>query len=226
MKAVCAVEGDRAVVEGNVASVMRGLKLLPLDSTHEEALLAFDLMVQTTMPRAIRDSVGAAKLRYELLLTVLAPQVFAWFDLVGAQVLADASGRVVVTAILYRSAFICALLPLGIALATQLSARCTHLRGLKRIVFVLFNGVMLSIWVGFGFIANELVHSLAEEDLVAFVISCLAWVMFLILTLLVFWRPTGQQRRRRTGAVSETMEELAEALGSYMQQIGRQDVRR
>ena len=71
--AVCAVEGDRAVVEGNVASLMRDLKLVPLDSTHEEALFAFDSMVQTTMPRAIRDSVGLAGLRYELLVTVFAP---------------------------------------------------------------------------------------------------------------------------------------------------------
>ena len=62
--AVCAVEGDRAVVEGNVASLMRDLKLVPLDSTHEEALFAFDSMVQTTMSRAIRDSVGLAGLRF------------------------------------------------------------------------------------------------------------------------------------------------------------------
>ena len=70
--AVCAVEGDRAVVEGNVASLMRDLKLAPLDSTHEQALRAFDLMVRTTMPRAIRDSVGRARLRYELVVIVFA----------------------------------------------------------------------------------------------------------------------------------------------------------
>ena len=53
--AVCAVEGDRAMVEGNVASLMRDS-----NSTHEEALCAFDQLVQNSMPRAVRDSVGAA----------------------------------------------------------------------------------------------------------------------------------------------------------------------
>ena len=44
--ALCAVESDRVVVESNVASLMRDLKLVPADSTRENALAVFDLMVQ------------------------------------------------------------------------------------------------------------------------------------------------------------------------------------
>ena len=167
--AVCAVEGDRAVVEGNVASLMRDLKLVPLDSTHEEALLAFDSMVQTSMPRAIRDSVGLAGLRYELLVTVFAPAVFLSFDVVGADVMAGVSVRAVFATLLGSSTMACAIFPLGCALTTQMCARCTHLRGLKGIVFVLFVGVVLFLWEILWVNAGALLLSLAQEDISAFI---------------------------------------------------------
>ena len=223
--AVCAVEGDRPVVEGNVASLMRDLKLVPLDSTHEEALLAFDSMVQTTMPRAIRDSVGLAGLRYELLVTVSAPAVFSCFDIVGAEVLAGASVQAVFATLLHMFTMTCAIFPLGFALATQMCARCTHLRGSKGIVFVLFAGVVLLLWQALSSFAGDLLLSLAKEDITAFVFLSLASVAFFLLTFVVFRRPPGEQRRRRAGAVTETIEELAEALGSYIERIGGLDVR-
>ena len=78
--AVCAVEDDSAIVEGNVASLMQDLKRVQADSTQEEALLAFDRLVQTTLPRAIRDFTGRASLRYEFLATLFAPMLFYCFD--------------------------------------------------------------------------------------------------------------------------------------------------
>ena len=86
--AICAVEGDRAIVEGNGVSLMRNPRLAPADSTHAVALLTFDRLVQTTMPRAVRDAVGRAGMRYELLVVMLAPVVFYSFDVVGAEVFA------------------------------------------------------------------------------------------------------------------------------------------
>ena len=59
--AVCAVESDRAVVERNVASLMRDLKLVPSDSTHEEALQVFDRVVQSTLPSAMRSSTRSCR---------------------------------------------------------------------------------------------------------------------------------------------------------------------
>ena len=224
--AVCTVEGDRAVVEGNVASLMRALKLAPLDSTHEQALRAFDLMVRTTMPRAIRDSVGRAGLRYELVVTVFASEMFGWFDHVAALVSAASSVRSVVANLLYSSTLTCAVLPLCAALAMNMYARCTNLRGLKGIVVVLFVGAVAFLWIVLWFFVGSLLLPLVEESLFAFVFFCLASATLLCLTLLVFWRPPGQQRRRRTGAAPETTEQLAEALGSHIQQIGGPDVRR
>ena len=151
--------------------------------------------------------------------------MFICFDVVGAEVLAGASVRAVFATLLGPSTMTCAIFPLGFALTTQMCARCTHLRGWKGIVFVLFVGVVLFLWYGLWVIAGALLLSLAQEDIFAFVVLCLASVAFFLLTFVVFRRPPGQQRRRRTGAVTETIEELAEALGSYIQQIGGLDVR-
>ena len=91
------MESDRAVVERNVASLMRDLKLVPLDSTHEEALQVFDHMVQSTLPRAMRSSIGRAGFRYELVVVVVfCVSLFKAFDVVAAQVFAGASSQAVV----------------------------------------------------------------------------------------------------------------------------------
>ena len=142
--AVCAVESDRAVVEGNVVSLMHDLKLLPPDSTHEEALQVFDFMVQSTLPRAIRDSIGRGGFRYEWIMAVFCVSWFSAFDIVAANVLAGASGQAVVATTLGRSTYACAALLLGTALLMQLCGRCAHLGGWRRRVFVLVLG---GVWI-------------------------------------------------------------------------------
>jgi len=62
-EAVCAVESDRALLEGNVVSLMKSLECVPSDCNHENAVAAFDELVCTTMPRGIRTSVGRAGVR-------------------------------------------------------------------------------------------------------------------------------------------------------------------
>ena len=61
--------------------------------------------------------------------------------------------------------------------------------------------------------AFDLAVSVAREDLSAFVLLSLVSAACFLLTYFVYRRPRGQQRRRRTGTVLETMDELAEALG-------------
>ena len=220
--AVCAVESDRAVVEGNVASLMRDLKLLPFDSTHEEALQVFDLVVQSTLPRAIRDSIGQGGLRYEWIMAAFCSSLFWSFDIVAAQVFAGASVQAVVATALGRSTYACAALPLALALVFLLSGRCTHLSGWRRIVFVLF---LTGVWILWRSVL-DLAVSVAREDLLAFILLSLVSAACFLLTYFVYRRPPGQQRQRRMGTDSETMEELAEALRSYRQQSDAQDVAR
>ena len=209
-----------------MASLMRELKLLPSDSTHEEALHVFDLMVQSTLPRAIRDSIGRGGLRYEWFVAVYCAALFRSFDIVAAQVFAGASGRTVVATMLCRSTFIFAVLPLGAAVVVLLSGRCTHLSGLRRIVFVLFLAGGWILWVSLWTTVLELALSVAGEDLFAFVLLSLVSAACFLLTYFILRRRPGQQRRRRMGTVSETMEELAEALRSYKQQSDTHDVER
>ena len=217
--AVCAVESDRAVVERNVASLMRNLKLLPSDSALEEALQVFDRMVQSTLPRAMRSSIGRAGIRYEFLLVVLCASFFRTFDVVAAQVFAGASSQTVVATVLERTTWVFALMPLGIAFLRALSGRCTHLIGGSRVLFVL---LLSGVWIVWSASVNEvleLAFSVAREDLFALVLFSLVSAACFLLTYFVFSRAPGQQRRRRTGADSETMEDLAEALRSYNQQM-------
>ena len=85
-KAICAVESDRAVVEGNVVSLMRDLSCVPYDCSDEDALATFDDIVQRTMPRVIRASLGLAGVRYELVSTISAAMLFASFDVTGGYI--------------------------------------------------------------------------------------------------------------------------------------------
>ena len=223
----CAVESDRAVVERNVASLMRDLKLVPLDSTHEEALHVFDRMVQNTLPRAMRSSIGRAGVRYELVVVVVfCASLFKAFDVVAAQVFGGASSQAVVATVLERTTLVFALMPLGIALFWALSGRCTHLSGGSSVLFVLLLSGLWMVWTTSVNVVLELALSVAREDLFALVLFSLVSAACLLLAYFVFRRAPGQQRKRRTGAVSETIEDLAEALGSYNQYMGADVVSR
>ena len=217
--AVCAVESDRAVVESNVASLMRDLKLLPSDSTHEEALQVFDRMVQRTLPRAMRSSIGRAGIRYELVVVVFCAPLFRAFDIVAAQVFAGASSQAVVATVLERTTLVFALLPLRIAFFRALSGRCAHLIGGSRVLFVLLLSGVWLVWDSSLQATLELALSVAREDLFALVLFSLVSAACFLLTYFVFRRAPGQQHVRRKGAVSETMEDLAEALAFYNQQL-------
>ena len=103
-----------------MVSLMRNLRLAPADSTHSVALLTFDRLVQTTMPRAVRDAVGRAGMRYRLLVIMLAPAAFYSFDVVGAEVFAGKAFQPVVATMRDFATWTLAFWPLGVVLAIQL----------------------------------------------------------------------------------------------------------
>ena len=162
--------------------------------------------------RSCRDQVRIS-------LVVLCASFFRTFDVVAAQVFAGASSQTVVATVLERTTWVFALMPLGIAFLRALSGRCTHLIGGSRVLFVL---LLSGVWIVWSASVNEvleLAFSVAREDLFALVLFSLVSAACFLLTYFVFSRAPGQQRRRRTGADSETMEDLAEALRSYNQQM-------
>ena len=167
--AVCAVEGDRAIVEGNVASLMQDLKLVQADSTQEEALLAFDRLVQTTLPRAIRDSSLVAPVSGTSSLAQWSrrcyfPVLILW----ALDVSAGASIQAVVATMLRSTTYACSRLCLSVP---RWSHNCVPgavtSREPKRTVFVLLVGVVClpsarAVWA----FAAGLLHSRAQEDLI------------------------------------------------------------
>ena len=213
--ALCAVESDRVVVERNVASLMRDLKLVPANSTREQALAVFDLMVQDTLPRAIRGSVCRAGLRYEHAMTIGAANIFTMFDIVGGCVFAGANVQLVVATIVEQLVFVFSVAPLVLALMMHLSGCCFHITGVKGVAFVLLCFMASLLVLGFFFLATVLLHSAAKDDVFGLVILSLLSAALLFLTYLVFRRPRWIPRRRRAGTTSETLEQLAEALASH-----------
>ena len=216
----CAVESDRVVVECNVASLMRDLKLVPADSTRENALAVFDLMVQDTLPRAIRDSMGRVGVRYEHLVIIQAVYIFGVFDIVGGFVFAGSNVQLVVAAILSQITLVYMCVPLLFACMMHFSGYCLHLSGWKGVAFVLLIATASLLVYGSVLRALEILVSAAKDDVFALVIFCLLSAALFCLTCFVYRRPRGTQRRRRTGTTSETLEQLAEALASH-HQLGR-----
>ena len=120
--ALCAVEADRETVENNVVSLLRLLKCVPSDCTRKDALDAFDLLVQRTMPRLIRSSTGRVWLRYEYVVATLLPDILALFDTTAAHVSLGDSAQQVMSSIIESEHKITIVLP------TCLRFRCVHVQ--------------------------------------------------------------------------------------------------
>ena len=217
--ALCAVESDRVVVERNVASLMSDLKLVPADSTRETALVAFDLMVRDALPRAIRDSTGCVGLRYEHVLTMGAVYIFEVLDTLACNVYAGSHVQLVVATIVEQLVLVFSVVPLLFASMMHLSGCCIHLTGVKGVACVLLIGLASILVFGLSFAAASFLHSTAKDDVFALVILCLLSAALMFLTYLVFRRPRGIPRRRRTGTTSETLEQLSEAIASHNQLV-------
>ena len=178
---------------------MRDLKIVASNSTHEEALCAFDQLVQNAMLRAVRDSVGRVGWRCEWLLMAHSPLFFSAFDMLGAEVFAGSRVLSVTAVLLYRSILVFASNPLVITFAMRLFGCCTHLRGFTGNVFLLSVSVTYFLALAIQLQTLLQVLVIAREDVVAFALLCLVSVALFSLTYLVFLNPPAQQRTRRTG---------------------------
>ena len=119
-KATCCVESDRQWVEGNVAVCMRKLKRVRADSTAEEALAAFDALVQQTMPQAIQVCVGRVGVGYKLLLPIVVAWVLARLHTSVSSIRAGDSAQKLVADLLAGIILDVTNVPLGIALTLRL----------------------------------------------------------------------------------------------------------
>ena len=217
--AVCAVEGDRATVEGNVASLMRDLKIVASNSTHEEAHCAFDQLVQNAMPRPVRDSVCRVGWRYEWLLMAHSPLFFSAFDMLGAQIFAGSRVLSVTAVLLYRSILVFASIS-PCQRVRHASVRLLHPPPgfLRQCVPVLRLRHVLP-YVGDSVRCAPASAGACPRECGRVCPPVLVSVALFSLMYLVFWRPPAQQRRRRTGTPSETIDELALAVASHGQHM-------
>lgn len=210
--APCTIEGDRARVEGNVASLMRSLKRVPPDCTLNDAISSFDLLIQSTMPEVIRSSVGPAGLRYEYVATLLLTYVFQMFDIVSSHVLAGDSTRIVFAVIIEWSTLSLASLPLVFALCMSLCRQCESLTGMNHLIFVVLVAAVALLLAVFLYLAGRQLRLGARDDTAIFVMLCLVSFGLFMLTFGVYYRRQGVQHKRRAGLVSESIEDVAEAF--------------
>jgi len=216
--AICAVERDRPVVEGNVVYLMKTLKQVPTDCTRVDALAFFDHLVQRNMPRVIRASIGRAGVRYECAVMCVSPYLFALFDTVGGQIHSGHGTLAMISSIIEWSTWIFATLPLCMALCMWLCSYCKDLVGFKESAFVAlvaFSGYLVSIVLYWTLMTLQ---TKVEDGKVFFGALCLVSTVLFALTFLIFRRSPGKSRKRRRGTVSESTEDLAAALTRFNDQ--------
>ena len=213
-----ALESDRAVVKGNVVSLMRDLSCVPYDCSDEDALATFHDIVQRTMPRVIHASLGLPGVRYELVSTISAVMLFASFDVTGGYIAGGFWARVVCASSITWLTNALAVYPLLCALCMRLCGCCVHLTGLADFFFTILVAIVVAlvfsaIYLAFWFLTDR---AMVE---VLVLVSC----VLSTLTIVVFRRTPGKQRKRRVGEISETMVEMATALADSRQlgQVGK-----
>uniref|UniRef100_A0A7S4SKU6 Uncharacterized protein n=1 Tax=Alexandrium monilatum TaxID=311494 RepID=A0A7S4SKU6_9DINO len=82
--AVCTLEADREVVEGNVAAFIQCLGLASQDDSAEHALEIFNSLVRERVPGALQHSLGRLGLRYRTVAAMSCVFLLRPFDTVNA----------------------------------------------------------------------------------------------------------------------------------------------
>lgn len=135
--ALCAVESDRKVEEGNVATFMRCLGRVDYTASDRKALDEFDQMVQTELPGSIRHSFGQSTFPYYLIMAASMGFVLIGMD---KAVLFLAEGNVIeaVADLVYYLGVTFVIMPLLTAIFSRILSWKLHLQGSEEVLFLAF----------------------------------------------------------------------------------------
>ena len=98
------------------------------------------------------------------------------------------SAQAVITVIVARSTFVCAGQLLAVAFAVSLSGRCSHLTGLRRIVFMLLLSVLWILYSSLWLYFVQQADAHAKEGIFGFVILSAVSAVCFLPTYLVYHR--------------------------------------
>ena len=105
--------------------------------------------------------------------------------------------------------------PLNTSLCMYLCGYCTVLKGSKEMAFLALIAITCFLNGLLMYLMMLLLRSKAVESNAMFAVMCLVASGLGALTFCVYHRWPGQLHRRRTGTVSESMEELGLALARF-----------
>ena len=218
--AVCAVESDRAKVERNIASLMKDLKRVSQDCSLDEALTSFDCLVRDKMPGVVRASSGRAGVRYEHVVAMTVTHVFQVFDYLGGHLVESSDIDRLITTLVEGSVWSLASAPLAVAVCMCLCCRYNHLTGWQDFLFT-FLVAFATFFVGvFLYVSVDVLLKYAFDHVISLVALCMITAILFASTFLVYRRKPVTHRRRRTSAVTESIDELADAFAKFGQKKG------
>lgn len=126
-KAVCAVEADRKLVEGNICRFMRTLEWVSSEDP-EEALDLFDESVRTEMPLCLKGSVRGNGYPYWMCVAVNMTFVLFGLDSLAVEIAIGSAVLTVAAKVLYNVMMGVAIVPLGLGLAHCVLSQKLHWR--------------------------------------------------------------------------------------------------
>jgi len=148
----CLSAEDRDLIEQNIAIYAKHACVVGLEATREEALTAFDALINRQIRRIFLKRVGRRGIPYRYAVTMFSIYAFYALDAVAALEPDKVSLRTVAVLIGYTSSVAFAIGPLAVALNLQLSMclitypprRANFLVGLC--TFVVYNGMLSVTW--------------------------------------------------------------------------------
>lgn len=221
-RAACFCEDDRPVVQGNIASFMRDLELVPADATEAAALAAFDQLVREEVPHALATSFGRAGIPYRYAVTIFMAQSLRIWD----QITPMVRGLLQVDDFCIDASFHLtmhfALLPLGIAAFEIAVSHCLD-EGVRPALVLIVSffaifALFCALWLSFDMVANMAKDSRLSLPLYLsylLVLCCLARLAFRPLAAKPVQR-SSLAELKRSGTP-----DLAESLASSMRSIVR-----
>jgi len=175
--AKCAVESDRQIVQRNVEAFMRSTGHVEISATSEETLLAFDVLVKTTLPAHLTCTFGHMCLPYRYVMLITMCVGLHVFDLVSSLIRAGCHWRVIASTTLFWCTRFFAVDPLLASLLWLLSTRFLYLRrhGCKERLWMLVSslltsGTCLTVWI--SLLWGSLTAMESDTNLIIYACCC------------------------------------------------------
>uniref|UniRef100_A0A7S4SJD9 Uncharacterized protein n=1 Tax=Alexandrium monilatum TaxID=311494 RepID=A0A7S4SJD9_9DINO len=208
--AICNLEADREVVEGNVAAFIQCLGLASQDDSAEHALEIFNSLVRERVPGALQHSLGRLGLRYQTVASMSCVFLLRPFDTINAYLHGERQFRSIVGEVVGSWTLGLATIPLAVAGVLYIAAN----RPAQRLGCNAFTALLLSkhtvlmiLVFGSWYVCNVSIERARKRT--TWIALCAGIVVVLtVATAYVYLHPSLQRVQRPSiGGLSERLQD-------------------